>query len=305
MTQRWVPLGRIFGPEDLPEWANSHASVPLVQLNPQSSVQTVFFSSRDVEGRSSIGSFQLSLSGTPTISDVSKAPYLVPGELGAFDDDGVMASCFSEIGGQNYLYYIGWNRGVTVPFRNSVGLARANVRGGFTRVFKGPILDRTPLEPHFVASCFVMEEPAGLFRMWYLSCVGWGIHAGKPRHFYHIKYAESEDGVHWQRSGEVAIDFQNNEEYALSRPWVVKDRDRWRMWYSYRGRRYQIGYAESRDGRQWERMDHLVSLPQNESWDSEMVEYPCVFDADGKRWMLYNGNGYGLTGIGLAELAID
>ena len=27
-----------------------------------------------------------------------------------------------------------------------------------------------------------------------------------------------------------------------------------------------------------------------------------MFDYDGRRWMLYNGNGYGETGIGLAVL---
>jgi hypothetical protein len=31
-----------------------------------------------------------------------------------------------------------------------------------------------------------------------------------------------------------------------------------------------------------------------------MVAYPCVFDAVGRRYLLYNGNGYGRTGIGLA-----
>ena len=33
-----------------------------------------------------------------------------------------------------------------------------------------------------------------------------------------------------------------------------------------------------------------------------MVEYPYVFDWQGRRYMLYNGNGYGLTGVGLAVL---
>ena len=37
-------------------------------------------------------------------------------------------------------------------------------------------------------------------------------------------------------------------------------------------------------------------------WDSEMVCYPHVFDHKGKRYMLYNGNGYGRTGFGLAVL---
>ncbi len=31
-----------------------------------------------------------------------------------------------------------------------------------------------------------------------------------------------------------------------------------------------------------------------------MIEYPFVFDHAGERYMLYNGNGYGASGIGLA-----
>jgi hypothetical protein len=34
-----------------------------------------------------------------------------------------------------------------------------------------------------------------------------------------------------------------------------------------------------------------------------MIEYACVFDHHGSRHMLYNGNGYGETGIGHAVLA--
>lgn len=305
MKQQWVPLGRIFAPEHMPEWAKTHASVPIVHRMDGSGVDTVYFSSRDALGRSLVGSFQLDLSGEPVIYDVSKDPHIVPGSLGAFDDDGVMASCLFRVGDKTLLYYIGWNRAVTVPFRNAIGLAILGSEGNFTRVFEGPILDRTPVEPHFVASCFVTEQPAGLFRMWYLSCVGWDIHAGRPRHKYHIKYAESNDGIVWERTGRVAIDFGHDGEYAISRPWVLKDGAVWKMWYSYRGERYKIGYAESSDGLDWNRLDHLVSLPQTESWDAEMVEYPCVFDSNGRRWMIYNGNGYGFSGIGLAVLSTE
>jgi hypothetical protein len=50
-------------------------------------------------------------------------------------------------------------------------------------------------------------------------------------------------------------------------------------------------------------MDDEVSLePSKKGWDAEMVEYPYVFDHQGTRYMLYNGNGYGKSGIGLAVL---
>ena len=36
-----------------------------------------------------------------------------------------------------------------------------------------------------------------------------------------------------------------------------------------------------------------------------MICYPFVFDHKGKRFMLYNGNSYGKTGFGLAEMEED
>ena len=127
---------------------------------------------------------------------------------------------------------------------------------------------------------------------------------GKPRHSYHIRYAESDDGLHWRRSGRVCIDYQSEEEYAISRPSVLRDGDLYRMWYSYRGSSYRIGYAESDDGVAWVRKDEEAGIDVSpDGWDSEMIEYPCVFDHAGSRYMLYNGNGYGATGIGLAELS--
>jgi hypothetical protein len=50
-------------------------------------------------------------------------------------------------------------------------------------------------------------------------------------------------------------------------------------------------------------MDEEAGIDVSPSgWDSDMVEYACVFDHDGSRHMLYNGNGYGETGIGYAVL---
>jgi hypothetical protein len=48
-----------------------------------------------------------------------------------------------------------------------------------------------------------------------------------------------------------------------------------------------------------------IGLPQERKQTvalSEMIKYPFVFDHDGERSMLYNGNGYGKTGVGLAVM---
>ena len=63
-----------------------------------------------------------------------------------------------------------------------------------------------------------------------------------------------------------------------------------------------IAVADSDDGLTWSRRESLGLTAGPEPWESEMVEYPCVFDWNGRRYMLYNGNDYGRSGVGLAVL---
>lgn len=301
---KWHKLGLVFCPDGETEWMRSHAAVPIAE-NIEGTFFKIYFSSRDCNNRSYTGFVIVDITNPHNVLGLSTTPVLAPGDLGCFDDSGAMATWLSIHREKKYLYYIGWNLGVTVPFRNSIGLAIGTEGVAFRRYSKGPIVDRSMHEPHFCASCCVLHGE-DVWRMWYLSCTGWALHNANPLHKYHIKYAESEDGIRWKRDGLVAIDFANDEEYAISRPSVIHDSDRWRMWYSYRGPSYRIGYAESDDGRRWRRLDDQVGIDiSQEGWDSDMIEYPFVFDHGGQRYMLYNGNGYGKTGFGLAALVHD
>ncbi len=279
----------------------THAAVPIAE-NLGGNLFKIYFSSRDGANRSFTGYVIIDIDRPQQILELSATPVLVPGNLGEFDDSGAMATWLAQSQGKKFLYYIGWNLGVTVPFRNSIGLAISTHDEPYQRYANGPIVDRSPREPHFCASCCVLPDQ-DCWRMWYLSCTGWRLRGGVPEHRYHIKYAESPNGIDWQRNGIIAIDYANEQEYAISRPSVLRDSDRWRMWYSYRGHSYRIGYAESDDGRQWQRHDRQAGIEVATSgWDSEMIEYPFVFDHQGQRCLLYNGNGYGGTGFGLALL---
>jgi hypothetical protein len=189
-----------------------------------------------------------------------------------------------------------------VPFYFYVGLAvRRPGKHGFERVSKAPILERDTVDPYLTASPWVLREAEGVWRMWYVSCTGWETVDEAPRHCYHLRYAESGDGVQWRREGRVAIDFEDEREYALGRPCVVRERAGYRMWLCARGESYRLAYAESADGMRWERNDTASALDTpSEVWDSEMEAYPAVFDWDGTRYLLYNGNGYGRSGVGYA-----
>jgi len=296
---RWRKIGPVFNACGQAPWMQSHASVPLAEPL-GGHLWRVYFSTRDARNRSHTGTAVLDLERPDRLLDLSMTPVLAPGELGAFDDSGAMATWLCRQGSTSYLYYIGWNLGVTVPFRNAIGLATRQSNEPFIRVGPGPVVDRSLTEPHFTASCCVLPGTDEPWRMWYLSCTGWTVEP-QPKHRYHIKYAESDDGLQWRRQGVVAIDFADDDEYAISRPSVVRAGSSWHMWYSHRGSSYRIGYAHSEDGVSWRRQDHAAGIDVSTSgWDSHMIEYPFVFQHEGEMFMLYNGNGYGSTGFGIA-----
>lgn len=298
---KWEKLGLIFCPNNQHEWMISHAANAVAEPL-EGDLYRIYFSCRDAQNRSSIGYVVIDLTEPSKVLQISNQPVLSSGELGTFDDSGASMGCLVTVEDQRYLYYLGWNLGVTVPWRNSIGLAISPTSAmAFERFSKAPLLDRHAVDPFSISYPWVMKD-GDLWRMWYGSNLKWGTEQTDMAHL--LKYAESTDGIHWHREGRIAIPFQSDDEYAMSKPCVIKEPGLYRMWYSYRGKSYRIGYAESEDGVNWVRLDDQVGITVSDSgWDSETIEYPNVFDHKGDRYMVYNGNAYGKTGMGLAVLA--
>lgn len=308
---KWEKKGLIFAPNRNHEWMVSHAQVPLADpVN--GDILRIYFGTRDEHNRTVTTFVEVDANDPSRVRYVHDRPVLRLGELGCFDDSGAMPSWIVNVGREKYLYYTGWNTSTTVPYRNSIGLAISRDGGlTFKRAYAGPILDRTYTEPHLCAVPGVMVEE-GRWRMWYLSGVKWEVFADKPEPRYHIKYAESADGINWQRDGTVCIDFKSDAEAGIVRPSVIRDGALYRMWYSYRGLEnyrkdgntsYRIGYAESQNGIDWTRKDEIGGLDVSPSgWDSEMVAYPFVINHGAGKYMFYNGNGFGKSGLGYAVL---
>ncbi len=302
--------GLIYSPSSglLAGW--SHAQVPTSLLLSDGTIR-VYFGARDSQNRTVPFYLELASFEQPQITQFCRSPVLPLGNLGCFDDCGVMPSCIVSAEDGLRLYYTGWNTSTSVPYRNAIGLAISDDGGrSFRRCFEGPILDRNALEPHFCATPFVLHDNS-TWRMWYLSCTEWTYVGNRPEARYLIRYAESPDGINWLARGKIAIDYARPDE-AIARPWVIKDANGYHMWYSFRSiqdyrtcphNSYRLGYAASSDGLSWQRRDEEVYLPLSESgWDSEMVAYPAVVDIRGRRYLLYNGNGFGASGFGVAEL---
>jgi hypothetical protein len=297
---KWRKLGRVLVPRVDLSWNQTHMSLPTVECRKGNLVR-IYFGGRDYLNRSRVGYADLDLNN-PHAATISAQPALDLGELGTFDDNGVMPCSVVDDDKNKLLYYVGWNPRATTRFSFYSGLAISQDDGNhFERYSRAPILDRTDREPFVNASPMVIRD-GDLWRMYYVSGEGW-IHPDLPR--YNIKYAESDNGRVWRREGHACIDFGAPGEHALARPCVVKDAQLYRMWFAYKGSnydvQYRIGYAESEDGKNFIRRDDLANIEVSPSgWDSEMVTYAFVFRYQDRFWMAYNGNNYGRDGFGLA-----
>ena len=194
------------------------------------SVFRVYFTCRDVENKSSIGFADIDFENDFEVQNISNEPVLSPGELGIFDDSGVVMSYLMMVGGQKYLYYLAWNLKVTVPWLNTIGLAIWNKdKDIFEKYSRAPIMDRSDGRgyPFTISYPSILFEN-GIYRMWYGSNLKWGKKQEEMNHV--IKYAESIDGIHWKRTSHVQLGLFHPNEYALSKPFVVKKEHMYQMW---------------------------------------------------------------------------
>lgn len=300
---KWRKLGLIYAPDGSQWWARSYAHLPTVDVVDDRFIR-VYFAALDENKYGRIGFVDLDIEDPKRVLQVGKEPVLDLGEPGTFDDCGVNPCCLIHKNNCSYFYYIGWQRMERVPYMLYTGLAISQDGEHWERNASVPILDRTPAEP-FLRSAITVIEDEGRFRAWYVSGLGWEEIGSNLYPSYVIKHAESIDGKTWTSLDGICINFKDSDEFGFGRPWVVRDGELYRMWYSIRSRSkpYRIGYAQSLDGLIWTRLDDEVGIEKSTSgWDSQMVCYPCVIDVRGKRYMFYNGNQHGASGFGLAVL---
>ncbi|HOO56657.1 MAG TPA: hypothetical protein PLN69_07525 [bacterium] len=301
---KWKKLGLIIEPKGY-YWMVSHAQNPFPEKMDDSRYK-IHFAGRNKDNLAHGGYAILDMKDPLAGCEVEEKPTITLGSAGCFDDCGVMPSCIVEQDGVKYMYTTGWTQARRTPFSFFIGLFISRDGGdNWERYSLAPVLGRSFNDPYLSCSPWVIIEN-GVWRMWYVSGTGWEDEPfkAKPKHYYHIKYAESDDGIAWRNEGHVCIDYEN-EEYAIARPTVSFSDGLYRMWYCYRGgeNTYRAGYAESRDGLEWTRKDGEVGIDVSEDgWDSEMICYPCMFHHDGDTYLIYNGNSFGSTGVGLAVL---
>jgi hypothetical protein len=298
----WRKLGQLYRPENVHPKLKTHAANPLA-ISLSGDVYRIFFSGRDGQNRSSIGFVDVDIVRRELVSICDK-PVFEYGPANSFYSHGVSIGNCYETEGRRYILFMGWQIPPGEHWHGQIG--RLVLEKNFSVQIDSdePFMNTDFTDPVSLSYPWVLRGRDGFYRMWYGSTVTWDTGNGEMLHV--VNHAISADGHKWQRRG-LSVPYKLGQAQAFSRPTVIGDASgEYHMWFSYRsgwGQKYRIGYASSQDCERWDlRIDQAGIDVSLSGWDSEMIEYPFVFDHKSERFLLYNGNGYGHTGFGLATL---
>jgi predicted GH43/DUF377 family glycosyl hydrolase len=300
---RWEKRGLVWGPDGRTPW-QLHSALQPTPLLIDGGPLRVYAGMRDADGRGSVGFVDLDPSDPMRVLRVSERPALAPADGGSFAVDGVVPTAVARDGEILRLYYAGYRRGEgDIRFRAFCGLALSDDGGETFRAHSDePVLPPTA-EGRLFRAIHSIRHEGGRWRAWYGAGSEFRRGERKTLPVYDIRYCESPDGINFPDRGVVCIP-TSGEEHRVGRPWVVRVRDGYEMYFGAGTERrpYRLAFATSRDGVTWRRDDGALGLePSEDGWDSEMIAYPAVVAVGERTYLFYNGNGYGREGFGYAE----
>ncbi len=319
---KWNKKGQIWAPSADKKWAKEYGQ------NPNALVLKdrirIYFSSRrksELDGKyiSYIFFVDVDKNNPSQVLAVHEEPILNTegqGEEGSFDQFGTMPGSliFHEEKQELWLYYVGWSRSNTTPYKWANGLAISKDEGlTFEKAAAEPIISKHYEYPYLHACPRVFNFGKNNWQMWYAGGIEWFESDGVKNPIYVLMHAHSEDGLNWKLSGRQTIASVLNKECQSSAS-VIKFDNLYHMFFSYRDvipnqdyhKQYRVGYASSKDLIHWERDDSKAGIDVSAAgWDSVAICYPHVVNVGEKIYMFYSGSQYGCAGFGYAELEND
>ncbi len=299
---KWRKYGVLYSCEGIHPKLHSHSANP-VALHKHDDIYRVFYSGRDINNRSSVGAVDIDIVQRKIINKYTE-PLFSHGSNNSFYADGVSIGNIYQADGNHYMLFMGWQNPEDSHWRGEIGRLKIQPDLSLALDNDMPFMPLNQSDPISLSYPWVLENENGSYSMWYGSTSTWDAGNGEMLHV--INYASSDDGHKWKRQG-LAVPYELGKAQAFSRPTVIKNsNNNYSMWFSYRsgtGEKYRIGFAQSKDGLEWELDLANAGIDvSKQGWDSEMIEYPFVLKHLEHTYMLYNGNGYGKTGFGIAIL---
>lgn len=208
--------------------------------------------------------------------------------------DIVNRGCVVKRNNQYIMFYTGQFDG-----KSSIGVAISNDGIKFSELIESPII--VPSEPYEQNSvmnpCVIWDDKTNKYRMWYS--------AGEIIEPDVICYAESIDGVNWQKARSPVLekgDFEY-DKYKVGGCDVHITKNGFIMFYiGYQTlQNGRICVATSTDGYSWIRYaNNPIISPSKRSWDAHAVYKPSVVATQDKLFLWYNGRYKNIERIGMA-----
>jgi len=262
----------------------------------------IFFNSRDFQNRSKI--YSIDLHGEELEPDYDSVSLQYSnGTQGSYFSHGLSVGQIFSIDDKKSLSVMGWKNYVGKHWEGRIGYIPFDTEGNLTVLESRPWMDLDSLDPISLSYPALYKDNNSTV-IWYGSTLTWDVGNGEMLHI--LKEAKlSNDGR--VVKGDNIMPYVLGSAQAFSRPAIVQiDRD-FLLAYSYRGNttRYRIGFMILGD---FNSASHLGGIPpfltSKEEWESEMVEYPSFFSFQKQMFMLYNGNAFGKTGIGVVRVEL-
>ncbi|MAG14121.1 MAG: hypothetical protein CMN78_05950 [Spirochaetales bacterium] len=217
-----------------------------------------------------------------------------------------------------HLYFTAWGTRTDGRLPNTTGLAVSDDRGATWHYHpEHPVI---PLDRDYdsqgTGSLWIQREN-GKFQMYYTAIGRYfakpdGVETGHGDTIPEIGigYAESTDGIHWEKPLDQLLIAPRGfgvtpYEYICSKPCVVKHRDGYIMWVNTFGTAYRVHRLTSTDGLNWkwaERQgpDGELGVGKAGTFDDRQRSYPAIICADDQLHCWFTGNRFGESGMGYA-----
>lgn len=211
---------------------------------------------------------------------------LAPGPAGAFDESGVVASDIRKVPGGFELLYHGYRLRSGGGWWNAIGRAVLTDVGEAVDRSMSPEIGLSDTCPISVA--YASWDPDGTESIWFNSAEGFDPTTCLPSRYVVCRRCD----------GRVAVEVTSMPDgmFALTRPVVVRQKDRAVLFASMRGTEYTVAEFALGAGA----TEPVTFPPLGLGGEVRATAYPFILRNTTPAVLLYNGDGYGRTGFGVA-----